>query len=99
MKSVYFALILGLVATDAQAIKKCQDADGKWHYGDIAVRANAKIPRSPRSRSVDLSWIKRKRPNRSEQLQAEEEERMLEEAEANKKRAEEEEKAPDSEHL
>jgi len=28
-----------LIAAPAHAIKKCKDADGKWHYGDIAVRA------------------------------------------------------------
>jgi len=28
-----------LIASPAHAIKKCKDADGKWHYGDVAVRA------------------------------------------------------------
>jgi hypothetical protein len=34
-------LILGLGAPNAfaQTIKKCQDADGKWHYGDFADQA------------------------------------------------------------
>lgn len=28
--------------SQAQSIKKCQDADGKWHYGDFADEACAK---------------------------------------------------------
>jgi len=34
-------LVLGLGAPNAfaQTIKKCQDADGKWHYGDFADEA------------------------------------------------------------
>ncbi len=30
------------VAAAAQTIKKCQDASGKWHYGDIAAEACAR---------------------------------------------------------
>jgi len=30
--------VLFLSALPAYAIKKCQDANGKWHYGDIAVQ-------------------------------------------------------------
>ncbi len=31
-----FALVLMLVSPNALAIKKCKDAEGKWHYGDTA---------------------------------------------------------------
>lgn len=39
----FFALVS--FATISHAVQKCQDADGKWHYGDIAVAAceNSKI--------------------------------------------------------
>ncbi len=37
------SLLLALpAATPAQTIKKCQDASGKWHYGDIAAEACAR---------------------------------------------------------
>ena len=37
--------VLLLSSAPAHAIKKCQDVDGKWHYGDVAVRAceNSKV--------------------------------------------------------
>jgi len=46
MKKVFYITLLSLfVLPQAHAIKKCKDADGKWHYGDIAVREcqNSKI--------------------------------------------------------
>ena len=48
MKKEYFgcirmilgaALLLGVSAAYGQTIKKCQDADGKWHYGNFADEA------------------------------------------------------------
>ena len=41
---VCVAMLL-LFSTSANAIKKCQDAEGRWHYGDVAVRAceNSKV--------------------------------------------------------
>ena len=33
------AFIALTVSSDSWAIKKCQDKDGKWHYGDVAVEA------------------------------------------------------------
>jgi len=41
----FIAVLSALMASPAHAIKKCKDADGKWHYGDIAVRAceNSKV--------------------------------------------------------
>ena len=36
MKHILSILLLG-IANQAFAIEKCQDADGNWHYGDIAV--------------------------------------------------------------
>ncbi len=32
-------LLLALASSPAHAIKKCKDADGNWHYGDVAVSA------------------------------------------------------------
>jgi len=34
---VLLSSLLLLASMPAHAIKKCQDADGNWHYGDIAV--------------------------------------------------------------
>ena len=36
-----FTLALLALAPNAHAIKKCKDADGKWHYGDTAEDACA----------------------------------------------------------
>ena len=36
LKVLSLVLFVVLVPTDALAIKKCKDADGKWHYGDNA---------------------------------------------------------------
>lgn len=76
---------------NAWAIKKCQDADGKWHYGDTAIEEceNSKI-----TILTDRGFVKgeEERPKTEEELAAEEvanaEERQLEEAQ----RAAEEEK-------
>jgi len=42
-RSLLLTLLLagidGLLATNAWAIKKCQDSEGNWHYGDFAVHA------------------------------------------------------------
>lgn len=39
------ALLCLFASSSALAIKKCKDADGKWHYGDVAVAQcnNAKV--------------------------------------------------------
>ena len=33
------AVLSVLMVTPAHAIKKCKDAQGRWHYGDVAVKA------------------------------------------------------------
>jgi len=49
MKNIFsFVLVFCTVAalsTPTYAMKKCKDSDGKWHYGDSAVRAceNSKV--------------------------------------------------------
>ena len=35
--SIMFSLLLGIGSGYAATIKKCQDATGKWHYGDYAA--------------------------------------------------------------
>jgi len=37
--SLLFTVGAAFSSGEAWAIKKCQDADGKWHYGDVAVNA------------------------------------------------------------
>lgn len=39
---LYLAVLATPLAADAAAIKKCQDATGKWHYGDTAAAECAK---------------------------------------------------------
>ncbi len=47
LKKVIFMMLLGLgfaaapQLAAAATIKKCQDANGKWHYGDVAAQACA----------------------------------------------------------
>lgn len=72
VKRIGFAsalLIALLSSTPAHAIKKCQDADGKWHYGDVAVRAcqNSKV-----TTLSDKGFVKAKKeaPKSEEQLEA-----------------------------
>ena len=38
MKKITFIVVGILLSSPAFAIKKCKDAEGKWHYGDTAVR-------------------------------------------------------------
>jgi len=69
-------LLMGLFAAEpAYAIKKCKDANGKWHYGDVAVRAceDSKI-----TTLSDSGFIKEEKaaPKTKEQLAAEESERL-----------------------
>jgi len=74
----------------AHAIKKCQDAEGKWHYGDIAV---AQCQKSKVTTLNDRGFIKSEKdaPKTEEQLQKEKEENEKIEAEAALKKAEEDE--------
>lgn len=73
--------------SSAHAIKKCQDADGQWHYGDIAV---AQCKQSKITTLNDRGFIKSERdaPKTPEQLQKEAAEQAVLAAEAERLRAE-----------
>lgn len=75
-----------LLSTPVHAIKKCKDADGKWHYGDIAVREceNSKV-----TTLSEQGFIKAEKaaPKTVDELAAEE--AQLVELEAEKQRQEE----------
>lgn len=73
------------------AIQKCQDADGKWHYGDVSVAAceNSKI-----TTLNDRGFIKEEEaaPKTEEELLTEQALKEKEEAEMLRVKLEEEEK-------
>lgn len=77
--------------TPAHAIKKCQDANGRWHYGDIAVQ---QCKKSKVTTLNKRGFIKSEReaPKTEEQLLKEREELAAAEAEAARIRAEEDER-------
>lgn len=89
--SVSFFLAILLTSAPSWAIKKCQDSEGKWHYGDTAVAEceNAKI-----TTLTQRGFVKSEEdaPKTAEQIQAEEEEVALLEQEREEKLAAEEEK-------
>ena len=74
-----------LLSTPVHAIKKCKDANGKWHYGDIAVRdcENSKV-----TTLSNQGFIKAEKaaPKTADELAAEEAQRA--ELEAEKQRQE-----------
>lgn len=45
MKRLFLLAGFAVISSNAYAIKKCQDSDGNWHYGDVAVREcqNSKV--------------------------------------------------------
>lgn len=45
MKRLFLLAACIVLSSSAHAIKKCKDSDGKWHYGDFAVRSceNSKV--------------------------------------------------------
>jgi hypothetical protein len=45
MRILLLLILLSFSASSAAGMKKCQDADGNWHYGDSAVKSceNSKI--------------------------------------------------------
>ncbi len=66
-------LFCGLVfSSPVHAIKKCQDANGKWHYGDVAV---AQCNNSKVTTLNDRGFIEDQKdaPKTAEQLQKEKE--------------------------
>lgn len=84
-------LAAGPASTDKQRIKKCQDASGKWHYGDTAAEQCA------RSKVIELDQrgVKRKEiaaPLTEAELKARESTRAADEE---RKRLEAEQKARD----
>jgi hypothetical protein len=67
------ATLLGLLAASpAYAIKKCKDSEGRWHYGDQAVRS---CEQSKVTTLTDRGFIKSEKsaPKTEAELKAEEE--------------------------
>ena len=90
----YYALLMIptlLFANPAFAIKKCKDADGNWHYGDVAV---AECENSKITTLNDRGFVtdQEEAPKTEEELEAEKEEREAEEARLAQERAAEEER-------
>ena len=84
--------------SSAYAIKKCQDAQGKWHYGDIAV---AQCKKSKVTTLNDRGFIASEKDapktpeqlqKEAEQLKKEQEVQALRDAEVAKKQAEQDER-------
>jgi hypothetical protein len=88
---VLTALLSMLISSPAHAIKKCKDAEGKWHYGDMAVRSCEK---SKVTTLTDRGFVESEKsaPKTEKELAAEEEVRMTAEAEAKRVKAEEDER-------
>jgi len=87
----FVTIALLLPFSSAHAIKKCKDADGKWHYGDLAVRA---CERSKITTLNDRGFIESEKsaPKTDEELKAEEEARILVETQEKRIKAEEDER-------
>jgi DNA repair exonuclease SbcCD ATPase subunit len=88
--SSFIVVFLTVASSSVFAIKKCEDADGNWHYGDVAVEEceNSKI-----TTLNDRGFVKEElaAPKTAEEIQAEEEAAALEDRElAEERRAEEE---------
>lgn len=81
------SVVILLGSTSAHAIKKCKDANGKWHYGDVAACEDSKV-----TTLSGKGYIKEQKtaPKTKEQLAAEQGER--EELEKERLRKEEIEK-------
>lgn len=92
LRALYFLLLLGLAlplaaadAKNGKLIKKCQDASGKWHYGDNAAEECAKS----KVTEISQQGMKKKEtaaPASEEELEARE--RRREELEQEGKRVE-----------
>jgi hypothetical protein len=96
MKRITFilsaALIFGVFPfSSAHAIKKCQDADGNWHYGDIAV---SQCNKSKVTTLDNRGFIESENdaPKTPEQLRKEADESAKAQAEAERVQAEEDER-------
>ena len=90
MRILLILLLLSLTSP-AFAIKKCKDADGKWHYGDTAVEQceNSKV-----TTLDDRGFITKEQeaPKTEEELALEADQRALVEKEEKARLADEEEK-------
>ena len=84
-------LFAALPFTAASAIKKCQDADGYWNYGDIAVSQCQKSKVTTLNKRGFVQSEKNA-PKSVEQLQNELEAQELREAQADLKKAEDDER-------
>jgi len=87
-----FLLVLFSIRPGWSQIEKCQDAEGKWHYGDNA----AAVCRESKITVLDKSGIKIKeidRPPTREEIEAREAERKRREAEEVEKREREQARA------
>lgn len=85
-------LVAAVLSAPAHAIKKCKDSEGKWHYGDIAVRAceNSKV-----TTLNDRGFIKSEQaaPKTEAELRLEAETLALEKAEQDRIKAEQDERS------
>jgi len=81
-----------LFSAPVNAIKKCKDAEGKWHYGDVAVRAceNSKVTTLDDRGFVESELAA---PKTEEELRLEKEAMLAEEAEQKRIKAERDERA------
>jgi len=86
--TLFFALAF---SSPVHAIKKCQDANGKWHYGDVAV---AQCNNSKVTTLNDRGFIEGQKdaPKTAEQLQKEKEIEEEMKAKLARERAEEDER-------
>ncbi len=85
-------LVLGvLLASPAHAIKKCKDADGKWHYGDVAVSA-CKTSKVTTLNDRGFITAEKSAPKTEEELAAEKKAQMSIEAEEKRLEAEQNER-------
>lgn len=84
-------LFIALPFSSAHAIKKCQDAEGKWHYGDISV---AQCSKSKVTTLNDRGFIESEKdaPKTEEQIQQEKQASELADAEAANIRAKQDER-------
>jgi len=85
--SIGLAAVLSLlVSSPVLAIKKCQDADGKWHYGDVAVTQcnNAKVTTLTERGFIESELDA---PKTAEELEAEQAALAAEEAERERLKA------------
>ena len=85
MRIFLLLMLVGFSTSSAASMKKCQDADGNWHYGDSAVKAcqNSKITTLTKRGFIDTEQGPPKTPKqRREELQQAE---LLAEKEAQEK--------------